>query len=230
MSNDNMNLWDSVYTTDPAHTKKFQKKGGLKGTTAAPMYLIRKATALWGPMGEKWGVRIVSEHCVDGAPLFHETLGLVGREVLHVVQIELIHPTGTVPAFGQTILAGKDKNGFFTDEDAPKKSLTDALTKALSWLGFSADIYMGLYDDAKYVEAVRKEIAEKKAGDAGKTLKEETMKTLNEAAEQGIVALRAVYRTLSDEAKEICSSENANLKARADAADARKENQNAGIA
>lgn len=230
MSNENLKLWDAVSRTDPASTKNFSRSGGFKGTAISPMYLIHKATSLWGPMGEKWGVRIVSDKVIDGGPLIHETLGVVGCERVHQVQIELIYPAGTVPAFGQTIMVGKNKYGFFTDEDAPKKSLTDALTKALSWLGFSSDVHMGRFDDVKYVEAVRKEIAEEKAGDAGKTLKEDTMKTLNEAADQGILKLREAYSALSKEAKEICSSENARLKARAEAADARKENQNAGVA
>ena len=43
--------------------------------------------------------------------------------------------------------------GPFTDEEAPKKSLTDALSKAMSWLGFAADIHLGRWDDNKYVNA-----------------------------------------------------------------------------
>jgi hypothetical protein len=37
--------------------------------------------------------------------------------------------------------------------------MTDALTKGLSQLGFNADVFLGLYDDNKYVEAVRREFA-----------------------------------------------------------------------
>jgi hypothetical protein len=38
------------------------------------------------------------------------------------------------------------------DDDAPKKALTDALTKALSHLGFNADVFMGMFDSNKYVK------------------------------------------------------------------------------
>jgi hypothetical protein len=69
---------------------------------------------------------------------------------------------GTVEHFGQTTFVGKNKNGYFTDEEAPKKSLTDAIGKALSMLGFSADIYLGLFDDNKYVNDRKAEAA--KAG------------------------------------------------------------------
>jgi hypothetical protein len=71
--------------------------------------------------------------------------------IIHVLRINLRHPHGSVPSFGQTTFVGQNKNGVFTDEEAPKKSLTDATTKALSMLGFSADVFLGLYDDNKYV-------------------------------------------------------------------------------
>ena len=36
------------------------------------------------------------------------------------------------------------------DEDAAKKSLTDAFTKAASFMGVSADIFMGETDNSKF--------------------------------------------------------------------------------
>lgn len=38
------------------------------------------------------------------------------------------------------------------DEDAPKKSVTDAMVKALSFIGFAGDIFSGVWDDWKYQE------------------------------------------------------------------------------
>jgi hypothetical protein len=52
-----------------------------------------------------------------------------------------------------------------TDWEAAKKSLTDAIGKCLQPLGFAADIHMGLFDDAAYVETVRDEVAIAKAED-----------------------------------------------------------------
>jgi hypothetical protein len=149
-----------VRTPDPAATKSFSRGGGFKGTATNAVYLIRRATELWGPMGEKWGVEVVSEAVLDGAPLLDAKGAAVGFEKVHTIRINLRHPTGTVPGIGQTMLVGKNKNGFFTDEEAPKKSLTDALTKALSWLGFAADIHLGLWDDNKYVNEARKAFAD----------------------------------------------------------------------
>lgn len=108
---------------------------------------------------------------------------MVAQESIHFVRIHLSYPvfatngngdrvhtgTGTVEHFGQTTFVGKNKNGYFTDEEAPKKSLTDAIGKALSMLGFSADIYLGLYDDNKYVNDRKAEAV--KAGTAKPEIK-----------------------------------------------------------
>ncbi len=52
------------------------------------------------------------------------------------------------------------KNGSLDDE-APKKAMTDAMTKAFSHLGMSADVFLGMFDDSKYVESLKKEFAQK---------------------------------------------------------------------
>ncbi|MBK5571305.1 hypothetical protein [Ensifer sp. SSB1] len=161
-----MGLWNSVFETDPAHTKDFSRSGGFKGTAINPLYLIKKATELWGPMGTTWGPEIVSEQILIGAPIVVNN-NVVGHESVHCVQIKLRHPGGTVPAFGQTTFVGRNSKGTFTDEEAPKKSLTDAIGKALSWLGFSADVHMGMYDDSKYVNDMRAKFGHSDAGDQG---------------------------------------------------------------
>jgi hypothetical protein len=42
------------------------------------------------------------------------------------------------------------------DNDA-KKIETDTLTKAISKLGFNADIFMGKFDDLRYIEEMNEE-------------------------------------------------------------------------
>ena len=44
-----------------------------------------------------------------------------------------------------------DRAQKMVDADFAKKIETDALTKALSKLGFNADVFMGRFDDTKYV-------------------------------------------------------------------------------
>lgn len=163
---DNMKLWNEVCKTDPAHTKSFKGRGGFEATAISPMYMIRKATERWGPMGDRWGIRIIKDEFVVGAPIRDEKGVVLANEILHKVQAEIFYPgdttemtEGKVPCFGQTLFVSKSKYGPATDEDAPKKSLTDALTKGLSWLGFAADVHMGLYDDNKYVNQIKEEFA-----------------------------------------------------------------------
>ena len=146
----NLSLWKSVEQTDPSQTKAITGKP-YKGTSPKPYWLVQKATETFGPCGIGWGFQIVSERVEDGA---------TGDKV-HIAHIRLWYvwdgKRGEVDHIGQTMFAGKNKNGPFTDEDAPKKSVTDALVKALSMIGFAGDIFMGRYDDNKYVQELRDE-------------------------------------------------------------------------
>lgn len=75
------------------------------------------------------------------------------REEHHQVHISFwqIDPDGrkrTFSAFGGTPMLYMTRKGtWMHDEDAAKKSLTDAYTKGASWLGACADIFLGLFDD-----------------------------------------------------------------------------------
>lgn len=159
---ENTDLWASVEKTDPKYTKQFSRGGGFKGTATNATYLARKATERFGPCGTGWGINVVSEEVFTGAPHIIEGQ-VVANDMIHKVHARLWYvldgKRGEVEQFGQTQIVGRNKNGFYTDEEAPKKSLTDAMSKCLSLLGFSADIHLGLYDDNKYVAELRREFA-----------------------------------------------------------------------
>jgi len=158
VGNANLQLWERVRTPDPAYTKVFNRGGGFSGTSINATYQTRCATAEFGPIGIGWGVDILEERFVEGAPIIIEGK-VICREVIHVLKVELWYKlngqTGKLVQFGQTTFVGKNKYGPFTDEEAPKKSLTDATTKCLSLLGFAADVFVGLFDDNKYVNDAR---------------------------------------------------------------------------
>ena len=152
MSEENLKLWNSVQMTDPAFTKQFTRGGGFKGTATNATWLAKRATEMFGPIGIGWGVNVINEDYVEASP---------GSKV-HVLRARLWYvldgKRGEVEAYGQTEFCGKRNNGnLFVDEEAPKKSLTDATTKALAQLGFAADIHMGLFDDNKYVNEAKRE-------------------------------------------------------------------------
>lgn len=149
--NPNLTLWNAVETTDPNFTKPFKRGGGFSGTATNVTYQLKKATELFGPVGIGFGWTVM-----------HEEI-LTGRDdtMVHKLRIEFWYEwsgkIGKIESFGQTEFSGKRSSGnLYTDEEAPKKSLTDAISKALSWLGFSADVHMGKYDDNKYVEDLKK--------------------------------------------------------------------------
>lgn len=159
---DNMSVWAKVEKTDPKYTKQFSRGGGFKGTATNATYLARKATEMFGPCGIGWGINVLNEEVFTGAP--HVIEGqVVAHDMIHKVHARLWYvldgKRGEVEQFGQTQIVGRNKNGFYTDEEAPKKSLTDAMSKCLSLLGFSADIHLGMYDDNKYVAQLRQDFA-----------------------------------------------------------------------
>ena len=70
------------------------------------------------------------------------------------------YPTGEFETIN-TISIYKDNAQTKVDDDLAKKVETDSLTKSLSKLGFSADIFLGRYDDVRYVAEITKEFTVK---------------------------------------------------------------------
>ena len=143
----NLDLWNAHRTPHKDALKRFKRGGGFSGTAIDPMWMIRAATEEWGPMGKDWGVKVLEEKYVEG-----HKLKSGDNAILHTVLIELRYPDGVVQAYGHTMAVTENKYGSTTDEEAPKKSLTDATNKALSMLGFGADVFMGVFDGNKYVD------------------------------------------------------------------------------
>ena len=141
---DNMKLWNAVEKTNPKHTKKANVRGN-NITAIAPQSQICAATEQFGAYGSTWGW---STFEFDYALL--ATTGIV------IFKGEFYYPGGKFP-ISTSISAYKDGARTKPDADFAKKVETDALTKALYKLGFNADVFMGLYDDNKYVQEMEKE-------------------------------------------------------------------------
>ena len=136
---DNLRIWSQVEKTDPAHTKKVNQRGGFTAISAA--YQIMRATEVFGPIGEGWGY-------VASEPIFHDSLVLVPVTLWHGTRAN---------SFGPMLGCAEWKSGNRLDSDAAKKATTDALTKLLSQLGFNADVFLGRFDDSKYVAEMARE-------------------------------------------------------------------------
>tara|TARA_Y100000768_G_scaffold149738_1_gene111804 strand:+ start:2114 stop:2614 length:501 start_codon:yes stop_codon:yes gene_type:complete len=145
----NMDIWKTLGRTNPKYTKPFQKFGGKTLTTIDPMYQIMMMTDLFGPVGQGWSYHVnytYTDKCV-----FAEV------SIRYCVATKLdkqwykYGPVSSVQALYK-------KNGGLDDE-APKKAMTDAMTKAFSHLGMSADVFLGLFDSSKYIEKTREHFA-----------------------------------------------------------------------
>lgn len=130
-----MALWDKVCVSDPKYTKPVSY-GARKFTAINAMYQIEQATEIWGAYGN-WGLRNCRFNIVE----------LKDGKLL-TLEAEFFYPQG-------------DKEiSFEIANDIPmsltgevyKKIVTDALTKALSRLGWNADIFKGDWDDNRYVD------------------------------------------------------------------------------
>ena len=143
---DNMRIWQAVEKTDPAHTKHVSQRGGFTAINAN--YQIMQATKQFGPIGIGWGY-------VSGDPVFHDTLLFVPVTLWYGDRSNTFGPMLGCEEW-------KSDKGR-VDSDASKKATTDAITKLLSQLGFSADVFLGKYDNQKYVEELAEEFADKHA-------------------------------------------------------------------
>lgn len=140
----NMDLWDKVSKTDPSHTKKANVRGN-KITAIAPQYQIMKATEQFGPYGSAWGFKKIEVN-----------FDLAQINGLIMFKGVFFYPNGEFEIIS-SISAYIDNARTKPDNDFAKKVETDALTKALSKLGFNADVFMGRFDDHKYVAELEAE-------------------------------------------------------------------------
>jgi len=151
MNGTNLDLWNRLCETDPAHCKSFRRPGGFAGTAINGTYIIRRLTEAFGPCGIGWRFVVEEERVDEG-----HTLSNGDRARVHVVRGHIDyrnadewHSTG--PQFGQTMYVLENRTGVHTDEEAPKKSITDCLSKCAVLVGIGADVHLGLFDDNKYV-------------------------------------------------------------------------------
>lgn len=142
MTDKNMDLWNRVCTTDPQYTKKVTF--GRAFTAIDPMYQVMRATEELGKAGEGWGFAV------------EEVKFLPTDQVAIRVRLWHGNRNSYIEQWGQNGLYIDNKKEK-PDADCMKKATTDGITKCLSYLGFNADVFLGKFDDNKYVENLVKE-------------------------------------------------------------------------
>lgn len=164
MSNDNLRFWTALAKTDPAQTKSFARAGGFRGTAVKPIYQTQRMTETFGPCGIGWGIGEPQFTIVNGDN--KEVLVFCTVAVWHTAPENVIHGVGGDKVV--THIKANEKYGrperWENDDEAFKKAFTDAVGNAFKQLGMSADIHMGLFDDAKYVADLRREAEDAKRG------------------------------------------------------------------
>lgn len=140
---ENLELWEKVEKTNPEYTKN-ANVGGNKITSIAPQFQIKNATEQFGAYGITWGFKDMT------LDYTLKDLGMV------VFKAHFFFPNGTFEIINSVKLY-KDNQKAKIDDDFAKKVETDTLTKALSKLGFNADIFLGKFDDIRYVDELKQE-------------------------------------------------------------------------
>lgn len=174
----NLILWRSVETTPPEMTKPVSY-GKRRYTTIDPQWQLRRATSKWGPYGDRWGLRNISYEIRDVKKI--EKVSLLSKEgvpgekpddpvkvtsvrfteqmVEYIEQVMFLRAEFFYPIDDQEVsfpIINDDR--FKPGDETFKKLLTNTRSKALSWLGFSADVFLGKFDDTNYVRGLTERI------------------------------------------------------------------------
>jgi hypothetical protein len=159
---DNLRIWSALETTNPKHTKPFQRAGGFKGTAIKPIYLTRLMTDQFGPCGVGWGMTKPEFQTIQ---CDKELLVFCSIAIWYVEQgrrSELVYGEG-----GDKVTIASS-SGTRNSDEAFKAAYTDALSNAMKHIGAAADVHMGMFDDSKYVKETQKHFEEDGAPDPKK--------------------------------------------------------------
>ena len=175
-----MKLWDAVCTTDPTQTKKANVKGN-NLTSIKPQYQIMLATEQFGSYGSTWGFKNIN---IDYTLMEKGLVTFKGTFYYPSGEFEIIN----------SISIWRDNAQTKIDDLYAKKVETDTLTKALSKLGFNADIFMGQFDDDRYVGQAHAEAQLKKVRSQGEII-EQVLEGIKNS--KSILELMTLYGTLT---------------------------------
>ena len=140
---ENLKLYER-FRAVPDNAKKPIGAGRLKGMTdISPMWRIKMLTDEFGPCGFGWKYDIGQQWVEQGAD----------GVVMAFCNINLyVKQNGEwsegIPGTGGATLVSKESKGLYSDDEAFKKALTDALSVACKALGMGADVYWD--KDSKY--------------------------------------------------------------------------------
>ncbi len=136
-------IWESEQHTPAGKTSSVSRRGGF--TAVNQQYQLERATNLWGPYGDCWGMDVVDTKFITNT----------ADQTVVWLHAKFYYPS---PVDGERVEFDviNDMPLKMGDETA-KKLWTNTRSKALSYLGFSSDVYSGFHDSSDYKrdEAIR---------------------------------------------------------------------------
>lgn len=136
-------IWTSEQHTPADKTSSVSRRGGF--TAVNQQYQLERATNLWGPYGDCWGMDVVDTKFITNT----------ADQTVVWLHAKFYYPS---PVDGSRVEFDviNDTPLKMGDETA-KKLWTNTRSKALSYLGFSSDVYSGFHDSPAYRrdEAIR---------------------------------------------------------------------------
>lgn len=131
-----LGLWNAVEKSDQRFLKKVEF-GKRSFTTIDAYYQLKKATEIFGPYGKTWGLKDTHLEIVN-----------VGETPMAIYKATFYYPAGEFEIWNAIKI---------NDDEFAKKVETDTITKALSRLGFNADVFLGTYDNNRYTKSETKQ-------------------------------------------------------------------------
>jgi hypothetical protein len=186
---DNLSLWNKVQTSKSETLKGVNLGRKFKSINAHSQ--VMAATEQFGPMGLGWGYE----------PTYEEVFGMLRCQlkmwaIIDGQRSEFYSEGGCAiePVAGTD--ARSIRKAAMANSDIFKKATTDALTKGLSVLGFNADVFLGLWDDNKYVKEQERQEQEERDAQLSNIPEREVVpvvevpvSTISEHEVQGIIKL-----------------------------------------
>lgn len=158
-SKNNLSIWNAVSESKAEALKDGRVNGqNIKSINTTSVFM--SLTEQFGPFGQGWGYAILKDENIQGVPILNSAGSVLCNELMHTIQLSLWYMEADKkiecpPQYGHTAFIMKTSNGPKTDFDAPKKSLSDAIKKSASMLGFNADVYLGEWDDVSEAEMTK---------------------------------------------------------------------------
>lgn len=140
----NLNIYNQVRNV-PQEAQKTIGGGRLKGMTDInPMWRIKVLTEIFGPCGIGWKYEITKKEIIEGSGGTMAAFVDINLYVKHEGQW-----SDAIVGTGGSMFISKEQSGLYTDDEAYKKALTDAISVSCKALGVGADIYWSK-DNTKY--------------------------------------------------------------------------------